>query len=205
MAELEINNTEELNEKLNEIAKDPSLNKPTEEETAQAKEEFEKASKKWAETLYKIGEPKDAQEICDYILLFLEKRFLWQKDAWMGVIKLTEELKAAEATFKGKKNKSLEMGYQALEFVYYILSNPGGIGLQSALDFEEEREMFVKVALLVEEQLEGARKALKEVEFLQQRWGAMSQGFYLEVEPGPEDEENPEPEEKSEEKKSEDK
>ncbi|NMC58110.1 MAG: hypothetical protein GYA51_01750, partial [Candidatus Methanofastidiosa archaeon] len=55
MAELEINNTQELTEKLNEIVGDPSINKPTEEEVAQAKADYENAAKEWKETIYKIG------------------------------------------------------------------------------------------------------------------------------------------------------
>lgn len=182
MAELEINNTQELTEKLNEIVKDPSTNKPSEEEVAQAKEEFDAAAKEWTLKLYDIGTPADAQEVCDYIKHFLMNRFFWQKDAWMGVIKLTEEINAAEKLFKGVKDKSLQLGYQALEFTFYVLTNPGGFGLQAALDFESENDVYVKVLTLLGTQLESARKAAKDVEFLQQRWAAMSQGFYLEVE-----------------------
>lgn len=183
MAELEIKNTDELNDKLNELTKDASLNKPSEEEIEAAKLEYEEAAKAWNSTFYKIGEPEQAQEYCDYIKQFIKNRFLWQKEAWMGVIKLTDELEAAEKIFNSKKDKSLELGYQALEFTYYALSNPGGVGLKAAKDFESEVETFAKVATEVENELQNARKNLKNVEFLQQKWGAMAQGFYLEEEP----------------------
>ncbi len=181
--DLEINNTKELEEKLNEIVKDPSINKPSEEEVKQAKEEFENAAKEWSNSVYEIGKPEEAQQTCDYLKNFLMNRFVWQKEAWMGVIKLNEELSAAESTFRSNKDKSLTFGYQALEFTYYILTNPGGNGLQAALDFEAEHEIYVKILTDIGTQLENARKKLKEIEFLQQRWGAYSQGFYLEVEP----------------------
>jgi hypothetical protein len=195
MAELEINSTKELNDQLNNIVTDPSINKPTEEEIALAKQEFDKVGAEWTKTIYKIGKPEDAQELCDYLGHFLRNRFLWQKDAWMGAIRLNDELKAAEIAFKGKQDAHFELGYQALEFSYFVLSNSGGVGLQAALDFESENKVFIKLALALEEQLDGARKKLKEVEFLQQRWAAMSQGYYLELEPDepleePSDEEN---------------
>ena len=183
MAELEINNTQELTEKLNEIVKDPSINKPTEEEVAQAKADYENAAKEWKETIYKIGTPEDAQEICDYVKHFIMNRCMWKENAWMGVIKLAEEIDAATVLFKGKKDKGLELGYQAAEFTFYILSNPGGIGLQSALDFEAEHEIYFKTLNLFGQTVQEAREALKNIEFLQQRWGAMAQGFYLEMEP----------------------
>lgn len=183
MAELEINNTKELSEKLNELVKDPSINKPSEEEIQQAKKEFEDAREEWIKTTYKIGTPENASEFCNYIKHFILNRFMWQKDAWMGIIKLTEELNASELLIKGDKNKSLEMGYHALEFTYYILTNPAGMGLQAALDFESEQEQYSKITVEVAKQLEEARNKLKDIEFLQQKWGAYSQGFYLEIEP----------------------
>ncbi len=188
--ELEINSTEELNDKLGELTKDPSLNKPTDEEVELAQKDFEEAAKEWQTKVYQIGEPEDALEFCNYIQHFLRSRYLWQKDAWMGVIKLTEELEEAEKLISADKEKPLELGYQALEFTYFAFSNLGGVGLEAAKAFEAEAETFVKVATKVEEILEDARKALKEVEFLQQRWGAMAQGFYLEMEPEEEAPEN---------------
>ena len=182
MAEIEINNNEELREKLNELIQDVSLNKPTEKEVEEAKKEYEDAANKWASTVYKIGKPEEAQEFCDYIKHFLMNRFLWYKEAWMGVIKLTEELNAAENVFKVQKNKGLELGYQALEFTLYAFSNPGGVGLQAALDFEQENELYSKILTQLGELVKDARKTLKDVEFLQQKWGAYTQGFYYEKE-----------------------
>lgn len=190
MTELEINSTQELNEKLNELTKDASLNKPSEEEIEQARKEFEQASKEWSVKMYPIGTIEDTVETCEYIKHFLRNRFLWQKDAWMGVIKLTEELDAALTLFNSQKNKPVEVGYHALEFMYYILSNPAGYGLESAKDFESEHDIYTKTAIAIGKELESARKKLKDIEFLQQKWGAMAQGFYLEVEPENESEDN---------------
>jgi len=186
--EMEINNIKELTDELGELVKDPSLNKPSPEETLGAQKDFEAAAQAFTVKQYKIGTPEDAQELTDYMLHFMRNRFMWQKEAWMGTIKLVEELEASEVLFKDNKELGLEVGYQALEFMFYALSNPGGIGLQSAKDFETENEVFIKLATAVGDQTEEARKALKDIEFLQQRWGAMAQGFYLEVEPGPDEE-----------------
>lgn len=182
--EIEVNKGENLTEKkLEDLTKDPSFNKPSEEETLETQKEFIKAAKNFTTKIYKIGEAKEAQELNDYILHFMNNRFLWQKEAWMGTIKLVEELKASEIIFKGNKKKGIEIGYQALEFIFYALSNPGGIGLQAALDFESENKIFLRILKIIGDQLEEAREILKKVQFLQEKWGAMSQGFYLEVEP----------------------
>jgi hypothetical protein len=197
MAELEINSNKELREKLDELIRDVSINKPTEEEVEAAKKEYEDAANKWASTVYKIGKPEEAQEICDYIKHFLMNRFLWYKEAWMGVIKLTEELNSAENVLRVQKDKGLELGYQALEFTLYAFSNPGGIGLQAALDFEQENELYSKILKELGDLIEGARKAVKGVEFLHQKWMAYTQGFYYEKEEITFKEEEPKNEEES--------
>ena len=178
--EIEITNKEELNKELSKIIKDPSINKPSEEEINIAKLEFENEAKSFSQKLWKIGSPNNVNEVYNYIVHFMDNRFIWHKDAWMGVIKLKEEIDAASIVCT--KEKGLEIGYQALEFIYYMLTNPGGKGLPDALNFESENEIYIKVLTYVSESLESARKTLKNIEFLQQRWGAMSQGFYLEEE-----------------------
>jgi len=188
IGEIEINKTS-LGETLADLVKDPSLNinKPSDEEVLEAQKEFEAAAKAFTVKMYSVGTAEEATEFCEYINHFIRNRFFWQKEAWMGTIKLSEEVEVAENLIKVDKTKSLELGYQALEFVFWALSNPGGLGLQAAKDFEQENEIFIRVASAAGNQLEEARAALKEIEFLQQKWGAMAQGFYLEIEP-PEEE-----------------
>lgn len=180
MAELEINNVEELKEKLAEAVKD-NPNKPSEEEVKAAGEEFENAAKSFPVKLWEIGEVENARPFCDYLTHYVRNRLFWTKNGWMGVVKLDEELRAAENLLNGKE--PLKIGYQALEFIYYSLMNPGGIGLQSAQDFEAEGENYLPLMEAVSLSLETARKELKNIQFLQDKYTAMQQGFYLELEP----------------------
>jgi hypothetical protein len=180
MAELEINNVDELKVEL-EKAIENSPNKPTEEEIRLAGEEFEYASKVFPTMMWPVGEVTDARAFCDYLSHYLRNRLFWTKNGWMGVVKLDEELKAASNLLNGKE--PLKLGYQALEFIYYSLMNPGGVGLQSAQDFESESENYLPVMEAVSVTLEQARNKIKEIQFLQDRYAAMNQGFYLELEP----------------------
>lgn len=186
MAELEINNVEELKEKLAEAVKD-NPNKPTEEEIKAAGEEFEYASKIFPTKMWEIGDEKQGRAFCDYLKHYVRNRLFWTKNGWMGVVKLNEELQAAENLLNGKE--PLKIGYQALEFVYYSLMNPGGVGLQAAEDFESESENYLPLMEAVSISLEKARNMIKEIQFLQDKYAAMQQGFYLELEPAllPED------------------
>lgn len=88
----------------------------------------------------------------------------------------------------------MELGYQTIEFINYSLMNPGGIVLQSALDFEQEGEQFIPLIELVGTKLNEARNELKRIQFLQDKYAAMQQGFYLEIEQPAAPEELPLPE-----------
>lgn len=179
--ELEINNLKELDEKLKETLKN-NPNKPSEEEIEKAKKEFEEAYKNFFQKSWNIGDAKDAQEILEYIQHFVRNRIFWTKNGWMGVIKMMEELNDAEEFLKVNPKENLKMGYQAMEFIFYSFQNAGGIGLQSALDFEKENEIFAKCFDAIGKSLSLAREELKKIQILQDKYSAMSQGFYLEIE-----------------------
>lgn len=180
-AELEINNVKELDEKLAEALVD-SENKPSDEEVEEAKKEFEDSGRDFSVKSWDIGESEDAQRNVDYLIHYVANRLFWTKTGWMGVIKMQEELADAENFIKTNPKSPLKLGYQALEFIFYSLQNAGGIGFQSAKDFEEENEIYAKVFDQIGGPIAEARKELKEIQFLQDKYAAMAQGFYLEVE-----------------------
>ena len=180
MAELEINSAEEAIEAIKKIDPDNKLPKPTDEEKKVAYEEFAKAVSDFNNKAFEIGTPEKMREVADYLLSFNEKRVFWTKQGWMGVIKLNEEIRATRDKAVGIP---FTLGYQALEFTYFALTNVGGIGLTTALEMEKEALIYGEVTELVGAQLEAARNELKEIQFLQEKWAAYEQGFYYEREP----------------------
>jgi hypothetical protein len=190
-AELEISNVKDLDEKLAESIKN-NPNKPSEEEIEEAKAKFEEASKEFSIKSWDIGEAEHAQAHIDYLNHFIANRLFWTKNGWMGVIKMKEELKDAEQFVKMNPGAHLKLGYQALEFMFYSLQNPGGIGYQAAKDFEGENEIYAKIFDAIGQNIAKARQEIKDIQFLQDQYAAMVQGFYLEVEP-PEEETPSEP------------
>lgn len=184
---LETNDPERIGIELNEaIKKAGPENKPSKEEIEEARKEFEEESKKFSIKIWEIGLKEEVEEINLYINQFIKNRLFWTKNGWMGVLKLDEEIEEAYKVAKAS-NDPLRIGYQALEFLYYSLSNPGGIGKEAAIDFEAEYEMFTKLFKYVEDTLNVAKDVLKEIQFLQDKWAAMAQGFYLEIEPAKEE------------------
>ena len=184
---LEINNVQELDEKLAEAISNND-NKPTDEEVEDAQKAFDEASAAFASKSWDIGEAEDAQTHLDYMDHFVRNRLFWTKTGWMGVIKMQEELEDAQKFLTENPTANLKLGYQALEFMFYSFQNPGGVGLETAQDFEQENEVYAKVFDALGVRIPEARTELKDIQFLQDQYAAMAQGFYLEVEPGAEEE-----------------
>jgi hypothetical protein len=184
MAELEINSIEQAKAEIKKIDPKGKLPKPTPEEIKAAYEEFAKAVSDFNNKKFEIGTTERMREIADYLLGFLEKRVFWQRQGWLGVLKLNEEIQETRDKAVGIP---FTLGYQALEFTFYALTNVGGIGLSTAREMEKEAELFGEITELISKQLEAARAELKEIDFLKEKWGCFEQGFYYSREPAPEE------------------
>jgi hypothetical protein len=181
--EISINNVGKIEEKLKEAIEKNPENKPTEEEVISAEKEFAEESENFNTSSYEIGSKEDAKELIDYTKHFIENRAMWSKNAWMGMIKFKQELEDADKFLKDNTDKAgFRMGYQAIEFLYFLLQNPGGIGYDSAKAFETENSKFVKLFDATADMLQTLRDRLKKIQFLQDKVTAMKQGFYLELE-----------------------
>ena len=176
-----VDKQKEINAQLTEIMKDPSINRPEREEIDKFKFEYEELSQAFGIGRWEVGTAEQGDKIKGFIRHFLSERYMWKENQWMGIIQLDKELEQIEDAFNlGGKKAPINFGYQALEFVFHMLQNPGGIGLTSAKDFQEDNEIYSEVFDAVGNSLQEARSALKEVDFSQQRWAAAEQGFYLE-------------------------
>ena len=185
---MEEKNTKEelmsMEEALEAVAKmdKTGLNKPTQEEIDAAAAEFQAAVEKFNSTEYEIGTAETAEDLFKFFEDYLNNFVFWTKNGWMGVIRLNDEL--AQQKLDRKDDDPLKLSYQALEFVNFMLANPGGQGLNSAKAIETIAEMYIFVMEEVGGKLEAARATLKDIQFLQDKQNAMAQGFYLEREDG---------------------
>jgi hypothetical protein len=182
MAELEVKNLKEAQEKLDELLKlDPSMNRPSESEIEAAHKEFEEAAKAFSVKLFEIGSEENFGRYSTFVLEFLEKFVYWTKNGWMGVLKLNDEVHETRKTYK---SGPFTVGYQALEFLFYVLTNPGGSGIESAREIEKHAEVYAELIENTGKALEAARAELKDIQWLEEKRNAMMQGFYLEKEDG---------------------
>jgi hypothetical protein len=178
MAEMKIVKNEDfLDPSTNGVTETQEPKKPSPEEIEAARIEFEKAVNDFNTKQWEICEENKAEGTIDFVLYYLTT-YLWTKNSWMGVLKLNEEITAAKE--KLKETGKFIIGYQALEFLNFILSNPSGTGLESAIQFEAISEKHIQLFEIVTKKVEEARALLKDIQFKQENWGALSQGFYLE-------------------------
>ena len=161
-------------------SKKEELRKPTPEEVEQFKQDFSNAMSEFDDIKWEISEPGNfaANDVGMFLLEFMDKYAFWSKTEWMGMIKMYEEVDKAMKL--ANKNTGLRFSYQALEFCAYMLSNPGGTGIELAKDFEKIADKYSKIGVVVGTQVENARKRLKQIHFLQDRYVASEQGRYLE-------------------------
>lgn len=154
--------------------------KPTEEEIAQFKADFDKSIEEFNNTKWDISEKGTfaANDVAIFITDFMKKFALWSKNGWMGMLKMKEELdhELSEVT----EETCLSLNYQALEFCSYMLANPGGVGYELAKEFENIAEKYAKIGIHIGKKVEEARKMLKDIQYKQEKYGAAIQGCYLE-------------------------
>jgi len=185
---------EELQESpLEVVKKQPALDNPEEEkkkgpspeEIEEYKNAFSIALKAFDEKRWVISEQGifAANDVGLYLLDFLKKYAFWSKTEWMGIIKMEDEIKKGMGG--ADANTPLQFTYQALEFCAFMLANPGGTGIELAKEFEAQAEKYAKIGIVVGTKIEEARKELKELQYLQERWASAEQGFYYERELGP--------------------
>lgn len=192
---LEVLQTNKVGEKItsNEDAskgQEDIQNKPSEEEISNAKKEFEDAVDQFNNGLWKVSTEEDADRLSSYLVHFVYNRIFWYKDGWQGVLKFRDEINETREKIKNGELKILELSWQALEFIFHSLSNPGGIGLESAQRMKDENDDYVFTMEKVGESLQQARDKMNEIQFLQDKWATMQQGLYLEKEDGVAQDEN---------------
>ncbi len=180
MAEIELKNIEEAQRKLAELRKDGSINKPSDKEVKNAAKEFKKAKDAFENKKFVIGTSEVAKEIYNFMLDFMEHHVFWTKNGWMGVIRMHAELFEMQ---KSKKEEPFAIGYQALEFMLFALTNPGGFGLKSAQMIDKVQDFYIDLVEMVGKKVEETREELKSIQWLGDKAASMQQGFYLEKEP----------------------
>ena len=159
---------------------EPIIGKPSAEEVQQYKQDFDNALEKFHTTRWAISNVGSfpANEVGMFLIDYMKNYGLWTKTGWMGMLKMKVELD--EALKMNNEATGLTLDYNALEFCGYMLMNPGGIGYDNAAKFEAIADKYSTIMIEVGQKIDEAREELKRIQYLQEKWAAGEQGFYLE-------------------------
>lgn len=103
----------------------------TKEDVDKAKAEFDEEVAKYANKTYVIAE-KDALAFAELLKKWNTTMNHWEKGTWKGMLMFDKVISEAIEKYKADATLSFEVDYATLMYLYQTMSNPAGVGLESA-------------------------------------------------------------------------
>ena len=103
----------------------------TKEDVDKAKAEFDEEVAKYANKTYVIAE-KDAFAFAELLKKWNTTMNHWEKGTWKGMLMFDKVISEAIEKYKVDATLPFEVDYATLMYLYQTMSNPAGIGLESA-------------------------------------------------------------------------
>ena len=103
----------------------------TKEDIDKAKAEFDEEVAKYANKTYVIAE-KDALAFAELLKKWNATMNHWEKGTWKGMLMFDKVISEAIEKYKVDATLPFEVDYATLMYLYQTMSNPAGVGLESA-------------------------------------------------------------------------
>lgn len=103
----------------------------TPEDVAEAKKQFDEEVAKYSNKTYVIME-KDALLYAKLLQNWNATLNHWEKGSWKGMIMFDKVISELIAKYEADETLPLEVDYATLMYLYQTMSNPTGVGLESA-------------------------------------------------------------------------
>ena len=103
----------------------------TKEDIDKAKAEFDEEVAKYANKTYVIAE-KDALAFAELLKKWNATLNHWEKGTWKGMLMFDKVISEAIEKYKADATLPFEVDYATLMYLYQTMSNPAGVGLESA-------------------------------------------------------------------------
>ena len=103
----------------------------TKEDIDKAKAEFDEEVAKYANKNYVIAE-KDALAFAELLKKWNATMNHWEKGTWKGMLMFDKVISEAIEKYKVDATLPFEVDYATLMYLYQTMSNPAGVGLESA-------------------------------------------------------------------------
>ena len=103
----------------------------TKEDVDKAKAEFDEEVAKYANKNYVIAE-KDALAFAELLKKWNATMNHWEKGTWKGMLMFDKVISEAIEKYKADATLPFEVDYATLMYLYQTMTNPAGVGLESA-------------------------------------------------------------------------
>lgn len=103
----------------------------TKDDVDKAKAEFDEEVAKYANKTYVIAE-KDALAFAELLKKWNTTMNHWEKGTWKGMLMFDKVISEAIEKYKADATLPFEVDYATLMYLYQTMSNPTGVGLESA-------------------------------------------------------------------------
>lgn len=103
----------------------------TTEDVNKVKAEFDEEVAKFANKTYVIAE-KDALAFAELLKKWNTTLNHWEKGTWKGMLMFDKVISEAIEKYKADDTLPFEVDYATLMYLYQTMSNPAGVGLESA-------------------------------------------------------------------------
>ena len=103
----------------------------TTEDINKAKAEFDEEVAKYANKTYVIAE-KDALAFAELLKKWNATLNHWEKGTWKGMLMFDKVISEAIEKYKADATLPFEVDYATLMYLYQTMTNPAGVGLESA-------------------------------------------------------------------------
>lgn len=162
---------------------------PTDEDIANAKKAFEDAvTKHQSNKEYVIADKANALRVATFLRTFIERSF-WTQRMFVGVLNFKALMDDFISGFNEDEPVDLVLDYMATQFIYIMLENYAGVGIDSANWMAENWEEYLPIYETVHEHIDSYNAENSKCEELKEVWGMFEQGYYLVVLDGTETEE----------------
>ena len=103
----------------------------TKEDVDKAKAEFDEEVAKYANKTYVIAET-DALAFAELLKKWNTTMNHWEKGTWKGMLMFDKVISEAIEKYKADATLPFEVDYATLMYLYQTMSNPAGVGIESA-------------------------------------------------------------------------
>lgn len=152
---------------------------PTDEDVAQAKADFEDANKALqGKKDYVIADKENALRVATFLKNFVDNCF-WTGRSFVGVLNFSALMKDFIDGFEKNGSPELVLEYGPMQFVYLIMENYGGIGIDSANKMAEMWDEYLPIYEKLHELIDWYNLEVHRCDNLKNRWAMFEQGYYM--------------------------